>query len=62
MKLNEFKVLARSMGATMVYEHSATAVFSGPQFSVTIDLNNDQLEQAKPVELTYTMADLALLN
>jgi len=46
----------------MVYEHSATAVFSGPQFSVTIDLNNDQLEQVKLVELTYTMADLALLN
>lgn len=62
MTLPEFKTLASAMGATYVYERSSGAVFTGTRYNVTLELTQAQLQEAKPVELAYVMADYALLN
>lgn len=62
MKLDEFKVLAKAMGATFVFNHSANALFQGPKYNIILELNDEQLAAAKPVELAYIMADYAMMN
>lgn len=62
MTLKEFKVLAGAMGADVVYEHTPGALFKGPKFTVMFEMDNDQLEEAKPVEVAYMLAGFQMYN
>lgn len=62
MTKKEFQDLARYMGASLVFNTAPVAVFNGPRMCVTVELDDSQLEQAKPVELANVMATAAMLN
>jgi hypothetical protein len=58
----EFQDLARYHNATVVFETSATAVFDGPRFCITIELSEKQMQKANVLEVSDMMAHVAMLN
>lgn len=62
MKLSEFQTLAKAMGASVVYQYSAGALFRGLKYTVAFEMTPEQLETAKPVEVAYTMSGFQIYN
>lgn len=62
MTKKEFDQIAEYLCATVVYKTSATAVFDGPRFCVTIEMTEDQLSKTNPTEVAHLMSTAAMLN
>lgn len=58
MTLKHFQDLARHLGATLVFNTGAEAIFSGPKFTVIIEATN--LADTTPLEATAVLATIAL--
>lgn len=62
MTLEEFQTLASAMGAEYVFKTAPAAVFKNTIGTLTMELSSQELAHAKPVEVAYVMADLAMKN
>lgn len=58
----EFDALAREFGASVVFKTACAAVFNGPRFCITIELNEAQMKKANALELANMMAHVGLMN
>lgn len=59
MNQDEFQALAHSMGATVVFKTSATAVFSGPRYVVTVEAKD--IDKHRPVETADVLASISFM-
>lgn len=57
MTKEEFKEIARNMGAVVVFSTSATAVFKGPKFTITVEL--DDVENSHYVDVSDDLDTIA---
>jgi hypothetical protein len=58
MTQQEFEELAQHMGAQVAFRTAPVAVFKGPKFCITLELETPALETTRPAEVAYVMAEL----
>lgn len=62
MTKKQFQQLATDLGAELVFQTSASAVFHGSRFTVTVSMDDSQLAHANPTEVAHLMSTTDMLN